>query len=176
MATETGGEPMAASSAILTDGFSDDTDAEALPVRRGKARSVEEVVQVAKKTNGIVAMMALALKVDRATVYNYIKDHPEVRAAIKDSREELIDIAEGHLVQNVREGKQWAIDKVLRTIGRHRGYGDGDNYNPPMPGMEKLVHVDGEGGGALTVSFVDESGNRKSLAELRADALKAEAA
>jgi hypothetical protein len=38
--------------------------------------------------------------------------------------DELVDLAESRLAAAVRRGERWAVELVLRSLGRDRGYGE----------------------------------------------------
>jgi len=52
-----------------------------------------------------------------------VQKHDELRLLIQDVNEEITDLAEGHLVAAVREGKEWAVKLWLQERGQERGYG-----------------------------------------------------
>ena len=84
---------------------------------------VEEIVQEVHDCRGIVQLVAEKLCVARATVLNYRRDHKEVKAAFKEEREKMIDIAEVKLYNALEEGEEWAVKLVLSRMGRDRGWG-----------------------------------------------------
>ena len=62
------------------------------------------------------------LGVDRSAVYSMMRRHPEVEQALIESREEMLDFAEGKLYQNIANNDNTAIIFYLKTIGKNRGY------------------------------------------------------
>ena len=80
--------------------------------------------EVATGSGGIQAVIAQKLNVDRGTVNKYIKRHPDMREFLEKEREKIIDKAEHKLFEAADKGEKWAIERILRTIGKSRGYGD----------------------------------------------------
>lgn len=82
----------------------------------------EQVIVAIQKSNGLITHAARKLKVTRQTVKNYVDKYPEVKAALDEMRDVLIDEAESALVSAVKRKEAWAISLVLKTIGKERGY------------------------------------------------------
>ena len=106
------------------------------------ALTPETVITAIEKHNGIIAHVARSLKCNRGTVYNYIHAHPDVKAALDDARECLIDEAESSLLKAIKEGEGWAVCFALKTQGRKRGY------------AERIEHT-GADGGPLEIKAID---------------------
>lgn len=62
------------------------------------------------------------LGVTRNAIYDMVRKYPEVRQALEESREEMLDVAEGKLFQNIANNDNTAIIFYLKTIGKKRGY------------------------------------------------------
>lgn len=130
----------------------------------------EQVAAVLQKTAGNVLMTAKHLSCTRDLVISYIKKFPVVQKAISDSRDEIVDIAEAHIIKAVREGDRWAIDRVMNTYGRKRAFG-GDSGTQISVG----VNIGGSGGGddvKTTIEVIGPNGNVISLEDLRAAKMK----
>lgn len=65
---------------------------------------------------------AQKLKVERATLYNWIKAEPELQAALESIKESMIDMTEGALFRQIQEGNTTAMLFYLKTQGKKRGY------------------------------------------------------
>ena len=93
------------------------------PRHRYKLKDIKDALMT---TNGNVTFAARSLGITRAAIYKRALDHPELKEIIESGREELIDISEQLLRQillNVEHPDHWhAINLVLRTLGRNRGY------------------------------------------------------
>lgn len=59
---------------------------------------------------------------DRQLVTRYINENPEIKEAFADAEDAIIDIAEGGLVEALMLRDQWAIEFVLSTKGKSRGW------------------------------------------------------
>lgn len=84
--------------------------------------NVAEVIEVIKKTHGLIAMTARQLGCTRQTVYNYRDKHLAVREALEEAREYMKDVAEDSLFKRVEAGEAWAVCFYLKTQGTDRGY------------------------------------------------------
>lgn len=65
---------------------------------------------------------ARVLGCSRTTVRRYRHRWPSVDAALKEKREELVDLAESALRLAVIDREPWAVSLVLKTLGRGDGY------------------------------------------------------
>jgi hypothetical protein len=118
----------------------------------------EKIIQALKDTNGLVSLAAKRLSCSPQTIYNRAKQVQSVQAAIDESREELVDYAELALRSAVIGKEPWAVQFVLKTIGKHRGY------------IERQ-ELTGAGGGPVKEEITIHDGSilRKLLPELTSD-------
>ena len=84
--------------------------------------TVEQVIEAVRKSKGILTLTAKELGVSRQTVHKYVNKYPTIKAAVDSEREALLDMAEGSLFDQVRKGNITAIIFTLKTLGKHRGY------------------------------------------------------
>jgi len=86
----------------------------------------KEIIVLAKKYKGKVALVARELDCAVSTIYNYAKKYKSVARAIKSAQVSwdctLVDAAETKLYQAVTTGAAWAVRYTLETKGRKRGY------------------------------------------------------
>ena len=75
-----------------------------------------------KGTYGVQSLIAKKLGVDRATVSKYLSRNPKMMELCKTEREKIIDISENRLFKAANDGHKWAIDRILKTLGKNRGY------------------------------------------------------
>lgn len=73
-------------------------------------------------TGGILSSIALKLRVDRSTVYNFLNSNKDMSKYVEQEAERIIDLAEGKLVKKITEEESWAIKYYLSTKGKGRGY------------------------------------------------------
>jgi len=73
-------------------------------------------------TQGIINLIATKCDIHRKNLYNFLEKHPQLREDIEHEKEQLIDIAEGHLSLKVRKGDLAACRFLLSTKGKKRGY------------------------------------------------------
>jgi hypothetical protein len=82
----------------------------------------EKVIEVIEKAKGLVAPAATMLGVTRGTLYNYINQNQEVKEALDQARESMLDYTEGKLFENIKNNDTTAIIFALKSLGKKRGY------------------------------------------------------
>ena len=82
----------------------------------------DEVIRAIRETRGTLYLAARNLGCHPNTIRNYLRRYAAVRDAMETERGEAVDAAELALRQAVLQGKPWAIQFTLRTLGRDRGY------------------------------------------------------
>lgn len=91
-----------------------------VPPNRLKKRNVIEAL---RSSAGIQSLAAAKLRVSPQTIGRYIKKHPDVRLAIDDIIDEVVDLAQGKLIERIRKGDMTAIRYYLDNKGQAQGYG-----------------------------------------------------
>ena len=81
-----------------------------------------QIADALTEANGFVSVAARNLGCSDSTVRNYIERYAICKQTVIDSREKMIDIAEGKLYQNIMLGDNTAIIFFLKTQAKHRGY------------------------------------------------------
>lgn len=84
--------------------------------------TAEQMIGALQRTKGMVTLAADHLGCTYHTVENYVKRYPSVAEALKRERERILDITELKLVQAINDGEAWAIQFMLKTQGKQRGY------------------------------------------------------
>ncbi len=82
----------------------------------------EKIIKVIEATYGVLSDAAKKLKISRATLYNWIRDDPDLQDSVDDSRERLKDLTESKFIKHLLAGKEWAIRFSLQTLCKDRGY------------------------------------------------------
>jgi len=77
---------------------------------------------------GIVSQAARSLGRTRDALAKRIKKNPSLQEALKQAREQLIDKGESALVKAIDRGEPWAVSLALKTLGKHRGYTEKQEY------------------------------------------------
>jgi len=81
-----------------------------------------KLIQAIKESQGLLTLAARKAGVTYWTLWKYSKDFPEVRQAVDEAKESMLDFAEGKLYQAIHEGNMTAIIFYLKTKGKARGY------------------------------------------------------
>lgn len=89
-----------------------------------KHLTVKELAPLIEKYNGNLAMVARKCGVARGTLYRHLERSPELRAALQDARETMVDHVESRLYDNALKGDTTAVIFFLKTQGRMRGYSE----------------------------------------------------
>jgi DNA-binding protein Fis len=82
----------------------------------------DEIAEQLERSLGNITHAARALGVHGATIRGRLKKVPRLAAIAAEVRERTVDTAELQLTQAVNKGEKWAIELVLRTLGKNRGY------------------------------------------------------
>ena len=82
----------------------------------------QQMIAAIMNNRGLITEAARELKTNPSTVWVYIRNYPEVEAAVKEARESLLDLTESMLYEHIKNGAPWAIAMVLKTLGKDRGY------------------------------------------------------
>ena len=80
------------------------------------------VANALKANMGMVYITARKIGCSHQMIYNYIDEFEECRQAYEEQSGFMIDAAESQFYAAIRRGEPWAINKMLSTKGRTRGY------------------------------------------------------
>ena len=97
------------------------------------------IISALERSRGMITVAARLLKCSRQTVYNALRHFPEVKLALEDARELLLDTAELKLMESVNKGESWAICFFLKTQGRKRGYIEKQGVGLEASTLEELI-------------------------------------
>lgn len=82
----------------------------------------KKVKNAIEGSGGIISVVAQKCGVSRQAIYNYLEKHSDLKTALEQQKQMLVDKAESNLVEAVN-AKQWGATKyVLSTLGKDRGY------------------------------------------------------
>ena len=84
--------------------------------------TLEDCKKALAGAHGLVTPAAEALGIQRSTLYMRIQKNPSLRVVFDDARESMLDLAEQKLYDAIRSGDAWAVQFVLKTVGKNRGY------------------------------------------------------
>lgn len=125
------------------------------PARKKRGRktkkTTEEIIAAIRKTDGRLTYAAQLLGIAYSTMMVYVKQE-KVAAAIKEVQENELDFAEHQLKKNVARGDQRAIEFLLKTKGKPRGYVERKEV---QLGIEKIKELSDEALEALINGATD---------------------
>ncbi len=82
----------------------------------------KKFINAAKGTGGVQAVVAQRMSVERATVSAYVKKNLWAKEILEIEREKIVDLAENKLFKAADNDEQWAIERILKSLGKNRGY------------------------------------------------------
>jgi hypothetical protein len=109
---------------------------------RPEKYTVAQMVAAIQQNKGFLYLAAKSLGCHHSTLLDYRTRYPEVAAAFKVQRGEMIDTGELALYNAVLKGEAWAVCFLLKTQAKDRGY------------VERQEHT-GKGGGPIDVNLPD---------------------
>ncbi len=88
-----------------------------------------------ERSLGIVSTACEKAGISRQTHYNWLKDDPEYKEAVRAIEERTIDFAESHLHALIKDKNPAATIFFLKTKGKNRGYVERQEIevNDPRP-------------------------------------------
>lgn len=109
----------------------------------------KEIKKAIEDSGGIMSRILKALnkgksdedKISRTGLWQRINRNAELKEAVTNAEEDVLDETEDQLNLAVRKGEKWAVITMLRFKGSKRGYvqrqevtgKDGEALIPPMP-------------------------------------------
>ena len=87
-----------------------------------KTVKVSDIEPLVDKYKGNIAAIARHFGVSRGTIYNRMADSVNLKTAMEDARETMLDNAESQLYKQAMEGNTTALIFLLKTQGKGRGY------------------------------------------------------
>ena len=93
-----------------------------------KRFSKAKVAEALRKCEGHVFRTATMLKVSAQTIYNYIKEYPELKEIQVEEKGKVDDAVENKLRKAAKNGQAWAVCFYLKTQAKDRGYVERSEY------------------------------------------------
>lgn len=84
--------------------------------------SKKKLMVAIENTGGIVELIIKKVGISRVAYWKWEQKYPELIEARDAERMRQVDISEVNLFQANKNGEKWATNKILRTLGRDRGY------------------------------------------------------
>ncbi len=104
-----------------------------------------EAAQAIKDKRGFVTHAAKQLGISRRQLHRLINNHPTIKEALTDAREEMKDFAESEMYQKIMDGDTTMIIFYAKTQMKDRGY------------VERQ-EIDHSGGMKIEVKYGDRHG------------------
>lgn len=84
--------------------------------------TVREAIVALRTAQGSVVKASNALNVTPHRLSRFIGLRPQLINLMRSFRSSLVDIAESHLIDAIQNGERWAVQLVLKTLGKNKGY------------------------------------------------------
>lgn len=94
------------------------------PTKTYNKLSIAKVTLAIPGSYGIILRITERLNCDRSNFYAFMEKHPVIRKLINSEADKIVDVAEDKMMQLVKRGDTKMIERILKTKGRSRGYGD----------------------------------------------------
>lgn len=91
-----------------------------------------QMLAALRETKGLVCLAAKRLGCHPRVLLAAAQQHPALRDAIEAERSEMVDVGESALYRAVLQGEAWAIQFLLKTRARERGYGERAGLARPL--------------------------------------------
>lgn len=116
-------------------------------MKRPGQKALRETIE---RAGGVIAAVARFYQVERQTVYNWL-DHYDMHDAIRDARDDIIDVAEANMFRAVQAGDLDISKFVLTRLGRARGWGNSVEVTGVVIPDEIVRLVETMGGDASSI-------------------------
>ena len=91
------------------------------PITKKRQQTKDKIIAAIGESNGLLTVVAKRTGLHYCTVMEYAK-YPDVRQAITEAKERMLDFAESKLWEKIRDGDNTMIIFFLKTQGKARGY------------------------------------------------------
>lgn len=122
------------------------------PISTKKQETKARIIEAIAESNGFLTVVAKRTGLHYVTVCEYVREFPEVKQAITEAKEKMLDFAESKLVEKIKAGDNTMIIFYLKTQGKARGY------------VERS-EITGREGEALIPQVIVQSDKGKKLTE-----------
>jgi hypothetical protein len=96
-----------------------------------------QLLDAISKSKGIVSSICNNLNISRQAFYKRLENDEELATALQNVRDEILDFTESKLFDLIYEGNSHAIFFYLKTIGKHRGYVEKQEFDT----FQKTVNI-----------------------------------
>lgn len=100
---------------------------QAAPPPRLQVYPDDLILDAIRAERGLVTRVAKRLGCSPQTVYTRIKENKELADAVQEERTTIVDTAEYHVFQRIENGSPDDCWRMLRLLGRDRGYAETTN-------------------------------------------------
>ena len=119
---------------------------------RQPKHSVDVVLNAVRGSAGIKSTIARKLNINICTLRSYIEKNPEIKEAIEEELESVLDMAESKLFQLIQSGDTTAIFFFLNNKGQCRGYNlPREKSDDRRTDVKLVLNLSGKGASAKKV-------------------------
>jgi hypothetical protein len=114
---------------------------EVVEKKQGRKYSQAEMIEALTVSRGLKSMAARHLGCPVQMVENYCKRWPKVQQVCKEQQEAFLDTAYLQCMSAVNRGEWKAIEFVLKTLGRNRGFSERTEITGKDGGPIEHAHI-----------------------------------
>jgi hypothetical protein len=81
-----------------------------------------EIVEALRECKGLTYLASMRLGCTHSDLDNRVKGNEFLSSVCRTERGVIVDKAEAKLVEAMESGAKWAIELILKTLGKERGY------------------------------------------------------
>ena len=104
-----------------------------------KKPAIEQLIADIHQYKGNLSAVARHYRVERITIYRWMKDSAKCQQALEDARETMLDNAESVLYKKVLDGSTPELLFFLKSQGKKRGYVERQEVTGTDGGPVKLT-------------------------------------
>jgi predicted transcriptional regulator len=93
--------------------------------------TVEQIEHALRESAGLQYVAANLLRCAPSTVTSYVQSSKRLQRVIEECQQGVLDLAEGKIVEKIRDGDLTAIIFYLKTKGKNRGYTERQEHSGP---------------------------------------------
>ena len=120
-----------------------------------------EIVDALKDCKGLIYLTAIKLGCSHPDLDQRIKANDNLMLICKGERGGIVDKAEAKLVEAMEGGAKWAIEMILKTLGKERGYVERQEvHNLTKVQLHIVEEIVDHGSFDTTATIVDNKNNQ----------------
>jgi len=130
-----------------------------------KRYTARQFIDAILRTGGIIGAIAKNVGCTWHTAKKYCTQYPSVARVYQDECESILDMAEVELIQQIRNGEQWAVKYILSTKGKQRGFTEKQEVDVTSGGKSLLDIAEWKAKAAEQLTHAEQLGDMDESAD-----------